>query len=244
MPPVLAKQMLGLPRWAWIAILAGGLTVGLILRSRRNAQESVTGGPSDGSGDAPPDASVGAATYDPYSDMYASGGGYPNEYYPAGSGSGYGQDQGYIYPPVDNSTMPDAVTPNVDITINTTAPPPVGTDSGKSCTKPKPTRPAGNGREWRCRGNTWVAVPKAGAGQGDGGGSGGQGDNKCGPRPSNPAGHNKKWVCRNGKWVKVQESRAGGNSTDTDQAKITGGGPPSRRYSHRPPPRAVSRRVG
>lgn len=256
MPPALQKRLIGLPAWAWIAVVAGGLTIGLILRARRNAEEGE---------DAAYDEDVASAD-DPYADMYTTAG-YPNEYYsiPAGAGSGYGYEDGYEYMPTipswleeapdwlteppewyeTGTSMPNATDPNVEVTVNL---PPAGSGSTTSCVKPKPNRPAGRNRKWECRNGKWVAVPKGGSGQGDGGGSGGQGgqgagqggggggDGKCGPKPSRSAGHNRHWVCKKGKWVAVQDNRAGGNSREA--APVTGGGPPDRRSGHAPPPPA------
>jgi hypothetical protein len=46
-PPVLKAKMFGLPRWAWLAILAGGITVGLILRHKAQAAAKDSGDPCD-----------------------------------------------------------------------------------------------------------------------------------------------------------------------------------------------------
>lgn len=48
MPNVLSAKTLGLPRWAWIAILAGGLTIGLVIRRAQNQNAEEEGVTEDG----------------------------------------------------------------------------------------------------------------------------------------------------------------------------------------------------
>lgn len=142
MPPVLTKRVLGLPAWAWFAIIAGGVTIGLVLRNRQEAgdeeaEEMIEDIPDESAGlvdDVYYDAAASPAVYE---------GTYPDYVLtPPGGGA----NGGYL---------PNAQTPNIEVNIGGN----VG-NQGKECKRgSKPNRRPPRGYHWCCRNGKWVACP-------------------------------------------------------------------------------------
>ena len=251
MPPALQAKFAGLPRWAWLAIIAGGLTIGLILRARDD-------------GEVPEEELVEEVieddTYMEEDTGYLGSGEYEFE-----------DDDGRVaYPPAND--------PNIEINIGGGGG--TGDPGGKSCKDKKPTDEPPKGYAWACRTGKWVLTPKkrsgsgggggndGGPGGGGGGGGGGKGGGKGGgaSRDSNipiklPVGTN---TGSNGKGrpqpnihpplklpVGATGSRGGSDKRSNGDGggknnggnlnvhpsrksipQVTGGGPPSRRATH------------
>lgn len=150
MPPSLTKQFAGLPRWAWLAILAGGITFGLILR-QRNADSA-----DEGDAEYADDSEVmtdAEMIGDPY---YNVDGSYMDPTVDGGSGGFYYQ-----------GPLPSAISPNVTVNIGSGG---KGNQSNKKCKKGKPSRKPPKGTHWACRNGLWTAVPNKHSGGKGGGG--------------------------------------------------------------------------
>lgn len=162
MPPILQKRIVGLPAWAWVAVLAGGLTIGLILRSRNSASDVA----DEEYVDAPVDAT--SSDYaDPYGEDYAYSGNPSYLLSPSSAGyGGYGEvdysDQVYQgaydavtdnWPDAFNGT--DATTTDAG-TSSTTTPTVTKPGNVKKCGK-KPAASPGKGKHWECDGGRWRA---------------------------------------------------------------------------------------
>jgi len=149
MPPSLSAKFAGLPRWAWLAILAGGLTVGLIIRSQRSEDEGEEETLEEDIEEIPEGGYLGDPQYDA---------GYEFE----------DTADGVVYPPPN---LPPAVPPpDINIDINTGG----GKGGGGGGCGKKPKRDPAKGKRWSCRNGKWVQIDKNRAG---GGGKGGKGDN-------------------------------------------------------------------
>lgn len=102
MPPALAKKQFGLPRYVWLIALAGGVVVGLYLRSRR--AEAEEGMEDEEYAPLGEDAAITDAEAMEYNGLN----GIPVGYYDAVSGSG-----DYLPDPVG----PDAEQPIVTVNL-------------------------------------------------------------------------------------------------------------------------------
>lgn len=146
MPPALSAKFAGLPRWAWLAILAGGLTIGLIIRSQRSEDEADEEVLEEDIEEIPEGGYLGDPQYDA---------GYEFE----------DTADGVVYPPPN---LPPAVPPpNINIDINAGS----GKGGGGGCGK-KPKRDPAKGKRWSCRNGKWVQIDKTRPGKG--GGKGGK----------------------------------------------------------------------
>lgn len=83
MPDVLKAKTLGLPRWAWLAILLAAIAIGLYLRHRAKVEEEEEGGTEENAVSGP----VGEYIEPPYEGEYLGGGGGGGSEYEGGSSS-------------------------------------------------------------------------------------------------------------------------------------------------------------
>lgn len=87
MPPILTKKVAGLPTWAWLLLISGGVGVGLYLRSKSNPEESGTeeaGSPVEENAENLPERSPAAITQEEGFGYAEPGVGGPGGYqYPA-----------------------------------------------------------------------------------------------------------------------------------------------------------------
>jgi hypothetical protein len=135
MPPFLAKRVAGLPTWAWLAILVGGATIGLILRSRQTDDEQLDEDVAD------------EGELDEYPEVYAA-----DETYPA---EGFGPNAidtlgtgGYVNYPIQ------PIQPGINVNVGS---------GGAPCDeKNRPKAKAIKGYQWGCRNGVWIQIPLGG----------------------------------------------------------------------------------
>lgn len=129
MPTVLQKRLAGLPAWAWLLVIGGGLTIGLVLRYRRNAGEDegeLTGDEVAAEGDV-----VGEYYQeDEFGDSYLYGEEYlgTDQYYPDQAGS-------------------------INVSVS------AGSSTVPCAESSRPTKKARKGYQWGCKNGVWVLVP-------------------------------------------------------------------------------------
>lgn len=230
MPPFLQKRLVGLPAWAWLAVVAGGLTIGLILRSRNSASTDEVPLEEDLGDDT---AAYGDEYSDPYGEDYAYAG---NPSYLLSPSSAQGGDpfsdidvgdQVYegAYDAISDAFV-DNFPDGIDNSTNSTAPagvtvnvtkPGGGGKPDKKCGKKPATNP-GKGKHWECKGGRWKAVGGQGGGGNGGGGNGGGGNGGGGGQG---------------------RGNGAGGGRNNENRKVTAGGPPQRRASHLPPTRTA-----
>jgi hypothetical protein len=249
MPPALTAKTFGMPRWAWLILLAGGIGFGLALRRNREEQ-------ADADAMLDEEAEIMLETGDPLdAGLYDD---------PGMAGVGvYGQSPASVVP-VQAPVIPEgfvdqsAVLGDVLSTfIDSWGRPPDATQgSGNRPPKP-PVTPAG--KSWVWNGRQWILVTKPTAGR-PGGGDG----NGRPPRPSRNPRPGHEWFWNGSKWVQrgIGNNRPAGGSGGAGRGKpaaaLTGGGPPRvpvtahmpvqraapirRPVVRRPPPRPPVRR--
>lgn len=233
MPPSLSAKFAGLPRWAWLAIIAGGLTIGLVLRSRSDAQAADE--EAANATDVPSDEELNQAyglgldSYDPNS-FGSYGGTIP---YPPGSGS---SSTTFVTPPTPDPRVPcTQPPPNVNVegyrwickagywemTPNPR--------SGSPCTAPPPN-PAPKGYTWKCHAGYWQldathAPPPPKSGK-----------VPCASKPppyKAPDGY--EWKCdKDGLWDLVAQHKRGGGHHHDKPGKPHCGGKPKPDHSAGP----------
>ncbi len=199
MPPFLAKRFAGLPAWAWLAIVAGGLTIGLILRSRLSSTEGETEtDATDIPTDYPTDEYAGSLDYP--ADGYG-----PNAIDTLGTG-------GYVNYPIQ------PIQPGINVTIG----------GGQPCdAKDKPKQKPQKGYQWVCRNGNWQLAP-LGRLPGGGGRNkcGPKPRGGCGRRGAHWACKDGRWRCVGGGGRGGDNHDGGGRST---KIVTGGGPPASRK---------------
>jgi hypothetical protein len=193
MPPILKKQVFGLPAWAWLAITSVALGVGLYARHKANENKGEdTGDPCDaesqaydpatcnqGSISATPQAGYdsgdpcdpSSVAYEPASCTAGQGLGYS----PGGVGGGYNSatGEGTGIPSYEYPESPAEVNSAEQGGVNITAPLVEQniTEAPKSSSKKQPgcktkNRPkVKKGYTIECQGGRWHYVPKSHAGK-------------------------------------------------------------------------------
>lgn len=221
LPPVLTAKTFGMPRWAWMALLAGGVAVGLYMRRRSQAQDAMAeaAAPSpDGTDPASPDSL--AAQSDP-----------------GLAGVGVVGPTGGSVVPVESPQIPPGYPETFDVLGN------VISSIAEGLTKPsttiiqpgkKPPKPRGapKGKHWVWTGRQWMLVdnpPRPHRGSPPrGGGSGGNHHPASGSSANSPGRPSR---------------RSSPFGPVPSRPRPTGGGPPRRRPRAHAPLTPQRRRV-
>ena len=214
MPAALTAKTFGMPRWAWLILLAGGIGFGIALRRNREEQIEADEMLDD-------EAEVMLETGDPLdAGIYED---------PGLAGVGvYGQSPASVVP-VQAPVIPEgfvdqgAVLGDVLSTFITEWGRPPATNQGTGNRPPKPTVTP-KGKAWVWNGRQWILVAKPGRGGGNqgGGNQGGGSGNGGGSGGRTPA-------------VTVNDPIRGPRRNRQRQRPLTGGGPPTVAVTaHRP----------
>jgi hypothetical protein len=185
MPEALTKRMFGLPRWAWLAILAAAIGIGLYLRHQQKVKEEEEAAAGTSSEESPVGVVGSEAVPVGGYDQTGEGGGYYYGYSPGGGYGGYeGFEQGYSEHEVNiNVEAPQSL----PMPPTESAPPASGGGAGRPCTATHPKPPAGH--HYECVNGRWKLVAggptHAGGNVGTGGGPPNRPNNK-GPASKPP----------------------------------------------------------
>lgn len=161
MPEALTKKMFGLPRWAWLIILAAAIGIGLYLRFKKNAEAEV-----EFEGEEAPVGVVGseAVPVEGYNGE-GEGGGY---YY--GEGRGSSVNEGVPIEEGEGQGHPETVininAPTLPSATDDTAGGAGGSESSAGATGTPCGQKPGNipeGYKAECVSGKWKIVPKSGA---------------------------------------------------------------------------------
>lgn len=199
MPSFLARRFAGLPAWAWVAILAGGLTIGLILRSRMESDEG--------------DVAADEEPLDEYPEEYAAMEDYPAEGYGPNAIDTLGTG-GYVNYPIQ------PIQPGINVTIG-------GPQPCDEKTKPKQKPP--KGYQWVCPNGNWQLAPLGGRPGGGGGGGRGCGQKPrggCGGKNRHWKCQGGRWKCVGGGG---RGDGHGGGRDNARKVRTGGGPPAARK---------------
>lgn len=236
MPPALQKRIAGLPAWAWLAVIGGGLTIGLILRSRQTDETAETELPDD----------------ETYVDAYDETAYSPEDagYYTMDPGFSLGGTGGYSYGGYnfDQDAFMRELKDTIGDTFEDYFPDGVGggtaTTTSVGCTKANRPRNIPKGYTVECRNDRWHLVAKPGKGGGGDGKDDGKGDGGKGGKGDGGKGHGGKGDGGKGHGGKGGKNQKASSQPRAVERVVTGGGPPRRRGVHTPNNQGMAAKTG